>query len=96
MSKPFKASPTPPKRIQDLPEQGGAICVIVYFCILIFLYLCQKLKLLPPNVHPQNMLIYAFIIDCRELHLLTFCRKIHRFAKIGVWGGVKQPILAMP
>ena len=30
----------------------------------------------------QNMLIYSLFIDCRELHLRTFCRQIHQCAKI--------------
>ena len=42
----------------------------------------------------QNMLIYAFFIDCRESHLCTFCCQIYQCARIG--GGWVKPILAMP
>ena len=35
---------------------------------------------------PPNMSIYTFFIDCRELHLHTFCREIQQCAKIGRWG----------
>ena len=35
----------------------------------------------------QNMLIYTLCIDCRELHLRTFCRQIHQCARIGGRGG---------